>query len=266
VTYFTAVADAPTHERVDIPSWSHRSSIGLTPTGVSGRERRECLCLRANHVHGTRAAYNRDRCRCVPCTHANTRDHQRRVRHLAAARWNGADPVWVHPVATRRRLQALGAAGWSTTQLALEMGVSRSAIAYLRNARQDRMRATTATDVATLYERLWWRTPPDGSASRSERYADRNNWVPPWRWEGINLDDPAAEPHTLDVSDLDDVAIAQALAGRSVSLTPDERRQLETCLEQRGSSARHIAQLLGTSPRTVQRQRATDRRRPEKAA
>jgi hypothetical protein len=233
--------------------------------GMSVRDRRECVCVRVRHRHGTQAAYRRDGCRCAECTAANTRACRDRRRLLAVQAWHGTVPVWVHPVGSRRRLQALTAAGWSTTQLAAELGVGRSAIAYLRSVRQDRMLASTATDVSTLYERLWWRTPPGCSTTRSERYAERHGWVPPWLWDGIDIDDPAAKP-LPDRPILDDIAISRARAGRAVSLTRDERRRLELELEQQGSSAAAIAQHLGQSPRTVQRHRAAARRSSERAA
>jgi transcriptional regulator with XRE-family HTH domain len=230
----------------------------LTSADKSGRTRRDCRCLRARHRHGTRAAYNRDGCRCRSCIAANTATARRRRRELAAAHWNGAAPIWVNPVGTHRRLRALTAAGWSTTQLADELGVTRSAIAHLRNLRQERILAATAANVVTLYERLWWRTPPSRSTTRSERYAERRGWAPPWRWDGLNLDDPSTEP-LPDKATVDAVAVAEAAAGRHVRLTRAERHAAELELEHRGLAAGAIAAALGTSTRTVQRHRSRQR-------
>lgn len=42
------------------------------------RPTRDCQHVRARHVHGTVAAYLRDRCRCTPCTRAAARDKKTR--------------------------------------------------------------------------------------------------------------------------------------------------------------------------------------------
>src|SRR4051794_22177944 len=39
---------------------------------LQSRTKRECTHPRAQHRHGTRAAYVKDRCRCTDCTAANT--------------------------------------------------------------------------------------------------------------------------------------------------------------------------------------------------
>jgi transcriptional regulator with XRE-family HTH domain len=255
---------SPHENRVDValdtPERSDPAAVPvLAGPGIPGRDSRDCRCPRARHRHGTLGAYKRDRCRCTRCRAANTAAAQRRRRLLAAAHWNGAGPVWVHPAGTRRRLQALTAAGWTTTQLASALGVTRSAVAHLRNLRQDRVLTVTAASVATLYDRLWWRTPPQPSTTRSERYAERHQWMPPWRWDGADIDDPAAEP-LPDTAIPDEIAISEAIAGRAVRLTRAEQRRAGQLLGQRGhSAAAEIARLTGLRPRTIQRHRATDR-------
>lgn len=161
-------------------------------------------------------------------------------------------------IGTRRRLQALTAAGWSASQLAARLGVTRSAIAQLRSTHQTRVLATTAGDVAALYEACWWHTPPGRYQARTERYAEARGWVPPWRWDGLDLDDPAAEPHP-QLADVDQVAIDETIAGRRVPLTKTERRQLAEQMHRRGASSAEIASRLGRTPRTVERYKAAAR-------
>lgn len=119
---------------------------------------------------------------------------------------------------TRRRLQALAAAGWSAAQLAARLEVTRGAVASLRDTRQQRVLATTAAAVAALYEDCWWRTPPGRSRdlARTETWAVRHGWPDPSRWHGRDLDDPAAAPASL-VEEADPVAIAEAIASDPVS-------------------------------------------------
>ena len=162
-------------------------------------------------------------------------------------------------IGTRRRLQALTAAGWSTSQLADRLGVTKSAIAQLRSTHQTRVLANTASDVAALYEACWWRTPLGRYRARAERYAEARGWVPPWRWDGLDLDDPAAEPHHPQLADVDQVAIDETIAGRRVPLTKTERCQLAEQMHRRGASSAEIASRLGRTPRTVERYKAAAR-------
>lgn len=218
--------------------------------------------MRARHDHGSRGAYNRDGCRCAACTAANALAGRRHRRRQAEQAWQGTT-AWTAAVGTRRRLQALAAAGWSTAHLADKLAVTRGAVASLRNTGQDRVLATTAAAIAVLYEDCWWRTPPgrDRDLTRTETWAIRHGWADPSRWHGRDLDDPAAAPAPL-VDDVDPVAIAQAIAGRTVPLTRVERRVVADELTRRGASADTAAAAIGRSARTVVRYRT----RPAAAA
>lgn len=56
--------------------------------------RRDCRCPRARHVHGTRRAYQYDRCRCTPCRRAHA-DAQATYR--AGGTWRGDGPRIIRP-------------------------------------------------------------------------------------------------------------------------------------------------------------------------
>lgn len=118
---------------------------------------RDCRCPRARHVHGTRRAYQYDRCRCTPC----------RSAHAAA--------------------QATYRAGGT------------------------------------------------------------------WRGDGPKVTRPLVF--------IDEVAVDQAMRGRTVRLTRPERAQVIARMMRRGDSAARIALCAGTSTRTVERRR----QRPEYA-
>jgi hypothetical protein len=71
----------------------------LMSNSVRGEPVRECRHPRAAHVHGTRAAYVADRCRCCACREANREAARRRRRAIAYGRWQpyvDASPVRAH--------------------------------------------------------------------------------------------------------------------------------------------------------------------------
>ncbi len=168
--------------------------------------------------------------------------------------WRGTS-AWAPSIGTRRRLQALTAAGWSTSQLADRLGVGKSAVADLRTTARQRVLAATAGDVAALHDACWWRTPPGRYQARSERYAESRGWLPPWRWDGVDIDDPAAQPVAV-CEDIDHIAIDEVIGGRRVRLTKAERHRLVEVMHRRGASSAEIAERLGCSTRTVERYEA----------
>lgn len=161
------------------------------------QQRRDCQCPRANHKHGTVAAYNTDRCRCDDCSAARAR-HVKRWRHTYDRRQRAGQPVGLIPAAgTSRRLQALAAIGWSTVRLGAELGVTQQRISELQLAKQHaRVQATLAVRVAALYDRLWNITPTWPGASRARAAAAARGWVVPMAWDDDLIDEPDARPDT----------------------------------------------------------------------
>ncbi|WP_299960495.1 helix-turn-helix domain containing protein [uncultured Modestobacter sp.] len=91
------------------------------------RTTRECSHAGGRHIHGTRAAYVKDRCRCTACTAANTAASRARNRDRAYGRWQpltDAGPVYDH-------LDALRAAGIGVERIAALAGMSVSHIRTL---------------------------------------------------------------------------------------------------------------------------------------
>jgi hypothetical protein len=188
--------------------------------------------------------------------------------------WYGTS-AWADATGTQRRLQALSAAGWSASQLGELLGVTRGAVAQLRSTDQPRVLHSTAANVAALYDACWWRTPPPGRyQARCERYAEQQGWVGPWRWDGVDIDDPGATPPPDVADQVDPVAIAEVLAGRRVPLTRTERRVAVEQLHARGLTAAAIGDRVGLSTRTIERYtaghkatgRSTDRGEPVQGA
>ena len=160
-----------------------RTKGDLTPIRPS-RTGLPHICGR--HTPG-RTCYSSCGCRCDDCRAGNARDRQlRKMGRL----------TYADPTGTRRRLQALGALGWSKAAIAAATGIHERQIAQLRSWDRPIWRST-AERVRRGYDALSMRLPPDTPASRRNRtYAARRGWAPPLAWDDI--DDPAATPQTGD--------------------------------------------------------------------
>lgn len=118
---------------------------------------------------------------------------QASASHLAPAALTGG-------TGTRRRLQALVAAGWSQSRLARELGITPGNFCAMM--RRELVTAATARAVCALYDRLWKLPPPEHdqrtriAASRARRYAAARNWAPPLAWDDDQIDQPGASPCT----------------------------------------------------------------------
>jgi hypothetical protein len=218
--------------------------------------------------HGTRAKYVVDKCRCAPCTQANTNAENNRYRQQAYGRWEpyvDAEPArahvrmlmdygygWkriaqmagvgrgtvekllygsqhrgmtpskgirpetaakllaVHPdrerlggavavdaTGTRRRLQALVAAGWPQARLAARLGMLPSNFGVTLSSGQ--VLTSTARAVRALYDELWRQDPREHGVgaraySRARNQAAARQWAPVGAWDDDQIDDPAGFP------------------------------------------------------------------------
>ncbi|RBY83261.1 helix-turn-helix domain-containing protein [Blastococcus sp. TF02A-30] len=116
---------------------------------AQSRVRRDCTHPRARHVHGTRAAYVKDRCRCTDCTAANTASGRAVHRAQTFGRWR----PFVDAAPVREHLRALRAAGIGVEQIAMLAGLSTNHVRELANPGRDgnpgirRVRPETAHQV-----------------------------------------------------------------------------------------------------------------------
>ncbi len=98
---------------------------------------------------------------------------------------------------TRRRVQALVAAGYSQAILAERLGIQQS---NFQLATCDQVTAGTARAVRELYDELWDKPPNESghrqkiSVSRARNYARARDWALPLAWDDDAIDDPAAKP------------------------------------------------------------------------
>lgn len=84
--------------------------------------KRNCRHPRAQHQHGTRAAYVRDQCRCRGCTIANTAASNQMHRERAFGRWT----PYVDAAQARQHIQVLRDVGIGVDQIAKLAGLSSS--------------------------------------------------------------------------------------------------------------------------------------------
>lgn len=147
----------------------------------------------------------------------------------------------VDPTGTMRRLQALGALGWTAAELGARLGVSSRAVTQLRSGRY-RTHVRNAEKVRALYDEL---SMLPGPSSRCVVLARRHGWAAPLAWDERSIDDPAASPHR---------------PADEITSTVTERAARVAELTARGATTPQIAEALHLHPRTVVAIRARVRR------
>lgn len=149
-----------------------------------------------------------------------------------------ADGALVDATGTRRRIQALVAAGWPNLILADEMGYHPAQFGrgLLDDTASEWVRASVARRAVDVFNRLHMATPPDTLASRRSRLRGRRRgWAPPLAWDDDTIDNPDATPNLGDTGRVDFAAIIA------------DHRYL-------GRTDDQIARTLGMKPSSLQRQ------------
>lgn len=155
----------------------------------------------------------------------------------------------VPALGTARRLQALGAIGYSQTAIAARMGMERGNLSLLILAKQSRVTISTYRAVCDLFSELW-QTPQSGvEADRARALAKRHRWVGPLAWDDFDHDESVP---AVDVEvDVDEMAVELAVSGHKVKLRPAERREAIRLLHAQRWSDQSIADQIGCEVRTV---------------
>lgn len=194
-------------------------------------------------------------------TQTVTRAHSKAILALQPELHLLADGAFVPARGTQRRLQALGALGWTLTALGDRLGLAERRVAAILQERF--VTARTARSIVALYDELW-ATRPTGTTPnqlatirRATRRAARLGWVPPMAWDDIDTDPtPPVRDDTAAPSDEpDEVAIAAAVDGHRPHLTTAERHAALKVLHARGHWDKTLADLLSVSTRTIERDR-----------
>lgn len=181
--------------------------------------------------HGTYAQYIAERKEqrkhfgpppCGACMQAEREYQAVRRRQIAYAR-----PLRTDPTGSVRRVQALMALGHSGVLLAEKIGCGRPNLPTWAKYRF--MRTSKAQAIAQVYER--YKDLP-GTSVKTVTRAMAAGWLPPECWDGVDMDDPAAQP-LLRRSDSDKLRLALRLVEvgvprRDVAL----RLRMNACLVQ----------------------------------
>jgi hypothetical protein len=171
----------------------------------------------------------------------------------------------VDATGTIRRLQALVYMGYPAAELMRKMDTNPS-YAY-RMMTHPLVIEATRIKVAELFDDIWNVEPTAHTAEeahhirRARIRAREQGWVGPLGWEDI--DDPNEEPDRSSVVDIkgpsnnriDEDAIESSIRGEKPRLSPRERREVITVLNERRWSARQIGDHIGCAARTVDRVR-----------
>ena len=120
-TYISEATAAHHHPRHSCAKQLRRTELTRRRNDRATRgPKRDCQHPRARHLHGTRTAYVRDRCRCPGCTAANTAVSNRLRRERAYGRWK----PFVDAAPSRAHIASLRAAGIGVDQIAKLAGLS----------------------------------------------------------------------------------------------------------------------------------------------
>lgn len=206
-------------------------------------DRSGCTAVR----HGTFAAYSKAGCRC-PDAREICRIYRKRQREGRPYRRT------VSAVGSARRIRALARIGHSMGSIGAALGKDGRTIREITIARL--VYVTTADAIRDVYGRL---ADTPGESDITRRRAERENWPSPLAWEGVDIDDPDAEPIMdahVDEPIVDEVAIQRAISGDTKvaeRLQDHEREEAARLMLRRGDSAEQVRRLLGTSERTTRR-------------
>lgn len=150
----------------------------------------------------------------------------------------------VPALGTVRRLRALGADGWTATELGRRAGKHKQFIVHLQNQvpLDGRVRMWVAIYVSELHNELRDANPESSGvashrALQARKLAASKGWVPSPYWDPEDFDDPDFQPAAVDPQGRDQIAAVR-------------RAEIEH-LESFGLSEHEIARRLGMAPQYV---------------
>lgn len=205
---------------------------------------------RHGHQRGYLAGCRDDCCRAA---------HARDVK-LGRLRQAEGRPRAVPVLGTQRRIRALMALGWTTTDIADAAGLChRAKVSQILNGQNGKpaqwVTRTTADRIAAVYERLSMRIPPHTRArARTRTIATSRGYAPPLAWD--NIDDPDEQPAgtTHDPDIVDPTVVDRILAG-DWRLPATRAERLEVIRRYPGPR-NELDRLTGWNTRRILRQAA----------
>ncbi|MEV6413885.1 hypothetical protein [Kribbella sp. NPDC051718] len=198
--------------------------------------------------------------RQVPAKRITPRNEER----ILAIQLNVADGARVDNTGTVRRIQALVALGWSQSNIARRLGISRANFTPIAQGLRPATTGAHDRAVRGLYAELSMKKPPETThreklvASRSRNYAKAHGWVSPLAWDDESIDDPAAKPYAdteTDTSYVDQAAVERRMSGdKSVRLNAAEQAELVRRMTAAGTSRNEVERRTGINPQRALRQ------------
>ena len=142
-------------QRHSCTRWRERAAAharGLARAARIDRTPKPCRHKKANHQHGSYAAYNLDRCRCYPCATAASNNARRRGRLQAYGRYDR----YVDADQARDHVQQLMAQGMGLKRIVTVSGVAQGTLWKLiyGKRRPDGSRTPSRRILRTTHERL----------------------------------------------------------------------------------------------------------------
>lgn len=141
-------------------------------------------------------------------------------------------PMRIDNTGTTRRLRALYALGWTSTDLAPRLGCSPARVGHLVAGISPQVHRHTAARVASIYDDLCMTVPQDPEVlapkmirvhDRQRRQSAAKGWAPPLAWDDIDTD-PAPHEHPVTTAAADPVVVDRILAGDwALAATRDEK-------------------------------------------
>lgn len=197
--------------------------------------------------HGTTPGYHAG-CRLLCCRRAIAR-YEKATKHR---RHNGV--AWAIPaLGTQRRIQALMALGWTSTDIAAECGwAHRNYVMRILNGQKGKpttwVQRKTAEVFAAAYDQLSMQIPPHAPRrARTRAIAARKGYAPPLAWDDI--DDPNETPTWGGRdSDLDPVIVMRLLEGRTVKANRAEREEAIRRWVEDGGTKTELCNIHGWAP------------------
>lgn len=103
----------------------------------------------------------------------------------------------INPTGSVRRLEALMAIGWPPSHLGPRLGLNSHYACEIQ--RNPTIYATTAHNLAVVYNQLWNKNPEHygvsaQAANRFRNFGRARGWAPPAAWDDDTIDDPDAQP------------------------------------------------------------------------
>lgn len=163
-------------------------------------------------------------------------DTMARILAVNPQRDNRRD-AYTDATGSRRRLQALAVNGWSTRNLAAQLGHNHpTTVQDITAGKTPTVRLRTKDAIRDLYEELW---DQPGPSQRTAAIAKAKGWLPALAWDDDLIDKPEHEA--------DDVRRPVRTKWSGVTL-----EDIEEAREQGYVSAEQIGWRLGVSRDTVQ--------------